>query len=384
MQTQNPFLDFAEKMITRYSGFGHAFDPALMVYLEDEGMPGKEEQPLSQNVITNLYNIQNIKEENYLYRQNLSFLTQILEKRLYQNLYPSVQKQIEKVVREEMPQTNDRIVETFSQQMYRLIKQGGINQFEVLKEQISSEIVEKEKMISKEYDVLLRKIENVWNSSFYGNVLNRVDRMETQVIYPTSQITMMFPEIKEVLEKKETFDKNEYLKKKERFDKSEYLEKKENFLEKTIFLIQRQEQMHMLKRLQSVGNLGMAYNHLEVLRDADVHMEYLTESNHAEAFVSEKSGQQKADIYPGGITQENAINQNLNTERIWEKKKLRVRELAEKELIERQLFKRQQDGNNTVTISESTEKYVEKYLTEKLMKSHVEDIRQSRIVHRHI
>ena len=216
MQIQNPFLDFAEKMITRYSGFGHAFDPALMVYLEDEGMPGKEEQPLSQNVITNLYNIQNIKEENYLYRQNLSFLTQILEKRLYQNLYPSVQKQIEKVVREEMPQTNDRIVEAFSQQMYRLIKQGGINQFEVLKEQISSEIVEKEKMISKEYDVLLRKIENVWNSSFYGNVLNRVDRMETQVIYPTSQITMMFPEIKEVLEKKETFDKNEYLKKKER------------------------------------------------------------------------------------------------------------------------------------------------------------------------
>ena len=160
MQTQNHFLDFAEKVIARHSGFGYDYEPIAMIYLEDEQGTEQETVPSSQNIITNLYNIQNIKEENYLYRQNLTFLTQMLEKRLYQNLYPSVEKQIEKLVREEMPQAEAQIVKNFSQQMYRLVQRGGVEQFEILKERLP--------VVSREQEVLFRKIENIWSSSAYA------------------------------------------------------------------------------------------------------------------------------------------------------------------------------------------------------------------------
>ena len=176
MQTQNHFLDFAEKVIARHSGFGYDYEPIAMIYLEDEQGTEQETVPSSQNIITNLYNIQNIKEENYLYRQNLTFLTQMLEKRLYQNLYPSVEKQIEKLVREEMPQAEAQIVKNFSQQMYRLVQRGGVEQFEILKERLP--------VVSREQEVLFRKIENIWSSSAYATkvVDTRVQNRSVQNI----------------------------------------------------------------------------------------------------------------------------------------------------------------------------------------------------------
>ena len=89
MQGGNRFLDFANEIMARHRGLGFGFEPAAMLYLEDQERIPEEQTAAHQNITTNLYHIQNIKEENYLFKQNLSFLTQILENKMYQNLLNS-------------------------------------------------------------------------------------------------------------------------------------------------------------------------------------------------------------------------------------------------------------------------------------------------------
>ena len=96
MQGGNRFLDFANEIMARHRGLGFGFEPASMLHLEDQQHGSLESAASSNNYVTNLYHIQNIKEENYLFKQNLSFLTQVLENKMYKTLYPSVEKQIEK------------------------------------------------------------------------------------------------------------------------------------------------------------------------------------------------------------------------------------------------------------------------------------------------
>ena len=167
MQKENRFLDFAEQVIARHRGLGFGFEPAAMLHLEEQGQEQSEQSPVNQNFITNLYHIQNIKEENYLFKQNLSFLTQVLENKMYQKLYPSVEKQIEKVIREEMPESEAKIIRSVSEQLVRLVQEGGIRQYEILKEKVLSEYNETLNTTWTKQETMLRKIENIWNSSVY-------------------------------------------------------------------------------------------------------------------------------------------------------------------------------------------------------------------------
>lgn len=173
MQGGNRFLDFANEIMARHRGLGFGFEPAAMLYLEDQERIPEEQIAAHQNITTNLYHIQNIKEENYLFKQNLSFLTQILENKMYQNLYPTVEKQIEKVIREEMPQAETKIINSVSQQLIKLVQKGGVEQFEFVREKVLSEYKETEKITLKEQETLFRKIENIWNSSIYQQAVQK-------------------------------------------------------------------------------------------------------------------------------------------------------------------------------------------------------------------
>ena len=251
MQTQNHFLDFAEQVIARHNGFVISFEPVSMVYLDEGEKEEQEVQPFSQNIVTNLYNIQNIKEENYLYQQNLSFLTQILEKRLYQNLYPSVEKQIEKAVREEIPETEERIIKLFSQQLYKLVERGGVEQFEIIKEHIFSDYSEKEKIITEKQKVLFRKLENIWNSNSYNNnsKVQQFNTIARQAIYPEKTVLI------------------------------EKTDSKDNFIEKAMVLMKKQEQLLVPAKSHSVGNLGIVREQVKTPINATIHLEYNDESN---------------------------------------------------------------------------------------------------------
>ena len=251
MQTQNHFLDFAEQVIARHNGFVSSFEPVSMVYLDEGEKEEQEVQPFSQNIVTNLYNIQNIKEENYLYQQNLSFLTQILEKRLYQNLYPSVEKQIEKAVREEIPETEERIIKLFSQQLYKLVERGGVEQFEIIKEHIFSDYSEKEKIITEKQKVLFRKLENIWNSNSYNNnsKVQQFNTIARQAIYPEKTVLI------------------------------EKTDSKDNFIEKAMVLMKKQEQLLVPAKSHSVGNLGIVREQVKTPINATIHLEYNDESN---------------------------------------------------------------------------------------------------------
>ena len=216
MPGENRFQSFAEQIMARYSGFGYGYEPAALQYLEDTQHGPQEEAAAGTHITNNLYHIQNIKEENYLFQQNLSFLTQILENQVYQKLYPSVEKQIEKLIHSKMPEAETKLVRQVSEQLTTLVKQGGIEQLEAVREKVLTEhkeiLREREKILSEksvlvneqekiltqqkellkeqeqvlkehniiieknklqEQETLFRQIENIWNSSVYSTTVNQ-------------------------------------------------------------------------------------------------------------------------------------------------------------------------------------------------------------------
>ena len=195
METLSRFLDFADSIIKKHSGFGYDYESAPMVYLEEED-PEPEGIREQKQYVTNLFQVTNLKEENYLYRQNLTFLTQILENRIYQPLYPGLEKQIEKAVREEMPEARERVIRDFSREIRTLMKEGGTRQLEILKERLLT-AQEEENSEQKEQTILFRKLENIYNSSIYATTVQQyyTDRYpENRVLQPGGQTWSVFRE----------------------------------------------------------------------------------------------------------------------------------------------------------------------------------------------
>lgn len=195
METLSRFLDFADSIIKKHSGFGYDYESAPMVYLEEED-PEPEGIREQKQYVTNLFQVTNLKEENYLYRQNLTFLTQILENRIYQPLYPGLEKQIERAVREEMPEARERVIRDFSREIRTLMKEGGTRQLEILKERLLP-AQEEENSEQKEQTILFRKLENIYNSSIYATTVQQyyADRYpENRVLQPGGQTWSVFRE----------------------------------------------------------------------------------------------------------------------------------------------------------------------------------------------
>lgn len=154
---QNRFEKFSQNIIAMHTGSAGAFDPARMMFPpEEKEMTSQETQNL---YMTNVYRIQNLTEENYLYRQNFQFLTQMFEKQIHRKLYPQVERQVEKTIRQELPKAEDRVIQEMTKELHTLVKESGVEQLRVL-----------EKEAKEEQKVLLRKIENIYNSSVYVNV----------------------------------------------------------------------------------------------------------------------------------------------------------------------------------------------------------------------
>ena len=154
---QNRFEQFSQNIIAMYTGSAGAFDPARMMFPPEEKEASSQEM---QNLyMTNVYRIQNLTEENYLYRQNFQFLTQMFEKQIHKKLYPQVERQVEKTIRQELPKAEDRVIREMTKELHTLVKESGVEQLRVL-----------EKEAKEEQKVLLRKIENIYNSSVYVNV----------------------------------------------------------------------------------------------------------------------------------------------------------------------------------------------------------------------
>ena len=154
---QNRFEQFSQNIIAMHTGSAGAFDPARMMFPPEEKEASSQEM---QNLyMTNVYRIQNLTEENYLYRQNFQFLTQMFEKQIHKKLYPQVERQVEKTIRQELPEAEDRVIREMTKELHTLVKESGVEQLRVL-----------EKEAKEEQKVLLRKIENIYNSSVYVNV----------------------------------------------------------------------------------------------------------------------------------------------------------------------------------------------------------------------
>ena len=99
-----------------------------------------------------------------------------------------------------MPQAETNIINSVSQQLLQLVKQGGVEQFELVREKILSEYKETEKTTLKEQETLFRKIENIWNSSIYQQAAqkknyttinqSRMDFQNYSMIIQNNQLNM--------------------------------------------------------------------------------------------------------------------------------------------------------------------------------------------------
>ena len=184
MLTVSRYLDFANELIAKYQGAGGAFGEIAMIHPQAENTVEAEPVQISQNLITNIYRIQNIREENYLYNKNLTFLTTLFEKRFYQNIYPSMEKQVEKVVREEFYNAEKHTIEQFAKMLQKYVEREGAEKLTVLKEHLLKENHYKETKLLKEQEVLFRKLENIYQNSIYKNHTTQLEIQEQSFVFP--------------------------------------------------------------------------------------------------------------------------------------------------------------------------------------------------------
>ncbi|MDY3826718.1 MAG: hypothetical protein SO020_09315 [Lachnospiraceae bacterium] len=165
----NQFQDFSNRMIEKHKGFGQTFDSVPMVFPEQESAGETGGTSIENHYIKNLYQIQNLTEENHLYHQNLRFVTNILEKKLEQRVVPSVEKLVERTIQEELPGVEKQIVHEMAERLHTLVKEGGVKELTMLreqlyketerhKEQLYRETERQEKLLHKETEVRTEKL----------------------------------------------------------------------------------------------------------------------------------------------------------------------------------------------------------------------------------
>ena len=146
----NQFQDFSNRMIAKHKGFGQAFDSAPMVFPEQESAGETGGTSIENHYIKNLYQIQNLTEENHLYHQNLRFVTNILEKKLEQKVVPSVEKLVERTIQEELPGVEKQIVHEMAERLHTLVKEGGVKELTMLREQLYKETERQKEQLYRE------------------------------------------------------------------------------------------------------------------------------------------------------------------------------------------------------------------------------------------
>lgn len=142
---RNQFLGFANQIIAQHTQGGGPFDSAAMIFPEAAEQAAGE--TVQNSYVTNRYQIQRITEENYLYQQNFQLLNQLYEKQTFRNFYPTVEKQVEKLISREMPELEEKLAVRMAQEIHRLVREGGTEQLTVLKERLEKterETLEKE------------------------------------------------------------------------------------------------------------------------------------------------------------------------------------------------------------------------------------------------
>ena len=146
----NQFQDFSNRMIAKHKGFGQTFDSAPMVFPEQETVGETGGTSIENHYIKNLYQIQNLTEENHLYHQNLRFVTNILEKKLEQRVVPSVEKLVERTIQEELPGVEKQIVHEMAERLHTLVKEGGVKELTMLREQLYKETERQKEQLYRE------------------------------------------------------------------------------------------------------------------------------------------------------------------------------------------------------------------------------------------
>ena len=146
----NQFQDFSNRMIAKHKGFGQTFDSAPMVFPEQESAGETGGISIENHYIKNLYQIQNLTEENHLYHQNLRFVTNILEKKLEQRVVPSVEKLVERTIQEELPGVEKQIVHEMAERLHTLVKEGGVKELTMLREQLYKETERQSEQLYRE------------------------------------------------------------------------------------------------------------------------------------------------------------------------------------------------------------------------------------------
>ena len=169
---RNQFLGFANQIIAQHTQGGGPFDSAAMIFPEAAEQAAGE--TVQNSYVTNRYRIQRITEENYLYQQNFQLLNQLYEKQTFRNFYPTVEKQVEKLISREMPELEEKLTVRMAQEIHRLVREGGTEQLTVLKERLEKterETLEKELRRERTHTERLEK--ELWREQTHTERIGR-------------------------------------------------------------------------------------------------------------------------------------------------------------------------------------------------------------------
>lgn len=176
---RNQFLGFANQIIAQHTQGGGPFDSAAMIFPEAAEQAAGE--TVQNSYVTNRYRIQKITEENYLYQQNFQLLNQLYEKQMFRNFYPTVEKQVEKLISRELPEAEEKLAARMAKEIHELVREGGTKQLTVLKERLEKterETLEKELRRERTHTERLEK--ELWREQTHTERIQEELRTEVQ------------------------------------------------------------------------------------------------------------------------------------------------------------------------------------------------------------
>lgn len=193
-QITNPYLDFGKELIAKHSGLGYYYDSISLIHPEYE--EESEKQPENHNYITNITKLQILKEYNELFQNNLTFLTQVMSKKVVEKIYPSFEVRVEKKISELLPQAEKEITDSITEK-YLALKSIEETQNLAVFQQILQEKQITSQLSEKQVLQTIRNIENYENSlSHYEDVYTRqirqtVERYADLMVQPPALAKMM-------------------------------------------------------------------------------------------------------------------------------------------------------------------------------------------------
>ena len=159
------YTEFGNSIISRYCGFDTYYDPMTLLFPQEQAETKEADKPPQY---TNIYQLWNLKEENHIYEKKLTFLTNLLEKNIYNYTAFSTSQYVKGIIHDQLPEVHNNMVKQMTNEVVNLFRNEKHSSVNKQKEVITRLLEEKYEMERAAAEKLYLNIKEKTNPIIIG------------------------------------------------------------------------------------------------------------------------------------------------------------------------------------------------------------------------